>query len=70
MTSDMGEVFREMRQLKKAARDKYGVKCPVCVEKYPRANATILLPRQKCKVCGYRDPRPRTYETEYMHPTK
>lgn len=23
----------------------------------------ILLPQQRCKVCGYRDPRPRIKET-------
>ena len=24
--------------------------------------------QQRCRIHGYRDPRPRTAETEYMHP--
>jgi len=52
---DMGEIFNDMRAHKKAVKAKFGVACPQCP-----ANrcATILLPGQRCKVDGYRDPRP------------
>ena len=49
------------------ARRLHGVACPECVAKLPKACPTILLPEQRCKIHGYRDPRKRTYETEYMH---
>lgn len=51
-------------------RDKHGVPCPECVVKLPKACPTILLPGQRCRIHGYRDPRPRTYETEYLHPVE
>lgn len=56
--SDMGEDFKAMRDHKKAVRDKYGVECPVCKVKRPKACATILLPQQVCRVDKFRDPRP------------
>lgn len=56
--SDYGDQCRELRDAKREARTKYGVPCPVCIEKLPRAHPTILLPQQRCKIHGYRDPRP------------
>lgn len=64
---DYGELCRDLRQAKREARAKYGAPCPECVAKLPRAQPTILLPQQRCKIHGYRDPRPRTHETEYLH---
>lgn len=55
---DMGDDFRAMKEYRKELRRKYGVECPQCKIKRPKTNATILLPGQKCKVDGYRDPRP------------
>ncbi len=56
---DMGDIFNAMRDDKKARRAKYGVDCPRCAEVRPRAPASVLLPRQRCRVDGYVDPRPR-----------
>lgn len=57
--SDMGEVFNAQKEFRKALRRTYGVKCPTCSLSRPKAHPSILLPRQVCKVDGYRDPRPR-----------
>jgi hypothetical protein len=64
--SDYGELCRDIREAKRKARQKHGVACPVCVEMLPKANPTILLPAQRCKIHGYRDPRSRSHETEYL----
>lgn len=47
-----------MDALRKAKRSAFGVACPECKVKRPKAHPSILLPRQRCKVDGYRDPRP------------
>ena len=57
--SDMGDDFRAMRERKKKMRNAYGINCPVCAVNIPKAYPTILLPQQKCRVCGYRDERER-----------
>ncbi len=62
MTGDVGEMFNEMKADRRAKRDKYGVPCPECVAKLPRACPSILLPQQRCKIHGYRDQRPRLPE--------
>lgn len=54
---DMGDVFRAMKETRKRDRAKYGVSCPICVAKRPKAHASILLPQQRCRVCRYVDPR-------------
>lgn len=64
--SDYGDLCREIHQARKEARAKHGVPCPECVRLLPKAQPTILLPQQRCKIHGYRDPRPRTKETEYL----
>ncbi len=56
---DMGDEFRDWKAYKKDLRARLGVECPRCRELQPKRNPTILLPRQRCKVDGYRDPRPR-----------
>lgn len=60
MTSDMGEMFDLMRAGKRAIRQAFGQPCPRCVELLPRANPTILLPGQRCRIHKYVDPRPHT----------
>ena len=67
MSSSYGDMCRDLKAARKEARGKHGVPCPKCKEVRPKASPSILLPRQKCKVDGYRDPRPRTRETEYLH---
>lgn len=59
----MGEYFKDLKEHRKMLREKFGVPCPGCKVKRPKANPTILLPQQTCKVCGYKDPRPRLNET-------
>jgi hypothetical protein len=56
---DMGDDFRALKDAKRAIKEKYGVPCPECVKKLPRAAPSILLPQQRCRIHGYRDPRPR-----------
>lgn len=56
---DMGDYYNDIKDHRRALRAKYGVDCPKCAEARPRACPSILLPQQRCKVDGYRDPRPR-----------
>lgn len=56
----MGDLFRLMRQERAELRAKLGVPCPVCVKRLPKAHPTILLPQQRCRIHGYRDPRRAT----------
>ena len=64
--SDYGDMCRELRDARREARAKHGVECPLCKVQRPKAHPSILLPQQRCKVDGYRDPRLRTSETEYL----
>lgn len=64
--SDYGDMCREIREARRDARAKHGVPCPICVEKLPKAQPSILLPEQRCRIHGYRDPRQRTRDTEYL----
>jgi len=57
--TDMGELFRDFKDHIKERRRLLGVECPKCKINRPKTNASILLPQQRCKVDGYRDPRPR-----------
>lgn len=56
---DMGDSFKAWKVEKAERRAKYGVSCPRCAVKRPKANPSILLPQQVCRIDGYRDPRPR-----------
>jgi hypothetical protein len=56
---DVGDTFRAWHEQAKALRLTYGVDCPGCRRKQPKRIPTVMLPGQRCKVCGYRDPRPR-----------
>lgn len=57
--SEIAEIGAALRAERKEKRARLGVKCPRCHEVRPKSNASILLPGQRCKVDGYRDPRPR-----------
>ena len=59
MTGDMGEYFNDLKEIRRDLRERLGVDCPGCRKVQPKRIPTILLPQQRCKVCGYRDPRPR-----------
>ncbi len=64
--SDYGDLCRDIREDRRTARAKHGVPCPECIRLLPKANPSILLPQQRCKIHGYRDQRPRTKENEYL----
>lgn len=55
--SDTVEAYKAMDDHKKRLREKFGEECPECKKNRPRANATILIPQQRCRVDGYIDPR-------------
>lgn len=56
---DMGELYNALKEERRELRDRLGVNCPKCNIKQPKRTPSILLPGQRCKVDGYRDPRPR-----------
>jgi hypothetical protein len=56
---DIGDYWNDARDYRRELRSRLGVSCPRCKEVRPKACASILLPGQRCKVDGYRDPRPR-----------
>jgi hypothetical protein len=60
---DEGEFWKDVKDAKKERRKKFGIECPGCRKKEPKRIPTILLPQQKCKVCGYHDPRPKLDKT-------
>ena len=56
-----------MSDHRKALRARYGVPCPACQKGRPKAHPSILLPQQRCRIDGYRDPRPElTLSTRQM----
>jgi hypothetical protein len=61
---DVGDYWNEAKEYRRQQRVEHGVECPRCKEKRPRTNASILLPGQRCKVDGYRDPRQREPSNE------
>ena len=60
--AELGEFWREIIEARKEFRAKHGIPCPECQRLQPKRNPTILLPQQRCKVDGYRDPRSRINE--------
>jgi len=65
--SDTIDDFRALKQWRQMKRDKFGVACPVCIERLPRAHPKILLPQQTCRAHRphYRDPRPELTTEDY-----
>lgn len=57
------EIFAALKRVKQNRRARYGVPCPVCQRRLPKANPKILLPQQVCMFAHpqerYKDPRPR-----------
>lgn len=56
---DMGDFWRAFKEARRIRRAELGVNCPQCAIVRPKTSPSLLLPGQKCKVDGYRDPRPR-----------
>lgn len=63
--SDMIDMYRDMKEHRRELRAALGMPCPNCRSKQPRREPTILLPQQRCKVDGYRDPRPEMLVREW-----
>lgn len=59
MSAEDFEGFKILKQANAALRAKYGVPCPECIRKLPRAHPKILMPQQRCKMHNYIDPRSR-----------
>lgn len=51
--------FRALKQTRAREREVFGIPCPVCREKLPKAHPKILKPGQLCRAHKpfYRDPR-------------
>ncbi|WP_185999969.1 MULTISPECIES: hypothetical protein [Novosphingobium] len=64
---DMIDGFRDMKAIKQAERKVFGLPCPVCVEKLPRAQPKRLQPGQSCQAHKphYRDHREEPTVAEY-----
>ncbi len=56
--SDSIDTHKALTDRKKAMKARYGVPCPMCQRHLPKANPSILLPQGRCRIHGYRDPRP------------
>lgn len=63
--SDKIDMFRDLKAWRQERRRVWGVPCPVCREKLPKAQPKILLPSQVCRAHkpNYRDPRPEEIES-------
>lgn len=62
---DMGDIYRDMKEHRRAMRLRFGVECPSCKRVRPKAHPSILLPQQRCKVDGYVDPRPHLTQEDH-----
>ena len=60
------DFWKEYRAARAEARRKYAQPCPECVAKLPKASPSLLLPGQKCRIHGYRDPRSGPEEARYL----
>jgi hypothetical protein len=63
--SDMIDIHRGIGDHYKRLRAAYGVKCTQCPIERPKTNPSVLLPGQRCKVDGYRDPRPELTDEQW-----
>ena len=64
---DMIDGFRALNDLRQIERRVFGVVCPVCREKLPKAHPKVLQPGQTCRAHKphYRDERPEPTAEEY-----
>jgi hypothetical protein len=63
---EMIEMYKLMHLHRNALRKKYSVDCPACALARPKAAPSKLLPQQRCRVDGYRDPRPALTDADYQ----
>lgn len=69
MGSETGDMWRDWKDGKRNLRHTHGVNCPQCAVARPKAHPSILLPGQRCKVDGYRDPRARLTDEQQEETT-
>jgi hypothetical protein len=67
---DVGDDYKAMKEARRDRRARLGVECPRCKVVRPRAHPSILLPQQRCRVDGYRDPRPYDRAELNLEPAK
>ena len=60
--SDMADYWHDVKAARRERRAELGVNCPGCPKIQPKRIPTVLLPGQRCRVCGYRDERARDAE--------
>ncbi|MES2902861.1 MAG: hypothetical protein V4696_01625 [Pseudomonadota bacterium] len=60
--SDMGDFYHALRDHRRSVRQQLGRECPECGVARSLANASILMPGQRCRVDGYVDPRAKKGE--------
>lgn len=65
--SDMIDMFRAQKDMRASERAVFGVPCPDCRVKLPKAQPKVLLHGQVCRAHKphYRDPRPEPTVEEY-----
>lgn len=65
--SDMIDMYRDLHAIRSAQRKVFGVPCPVCREKLPKAQPKILQPKQWCRAHKphFQDPREEPTVAEY-----
>ncbi|WP_449103590.1 hypothetical protein [Pseudomonas veronii] len=66
--SDVAEMHGAIKDHKKRLRATYGVPCPECQRLLPRANPSILLPQQTCRIHRYKDQRPDLTDEQWSNP--
>ncbi len=65
--SDTVQGFRDLKDLRQAERRAFGLPCPECQRRLPRAHPKILQPGQQCRAHKpyYRDNRPEPSAAEW-----
>lgn len=67
--SDAIDDFRALKQMRARERVAFGVKCPECLRRLPKAHPKVLLPGQTCRAHKphYRDPRTMPTDDEWQN---
>lgn len=60
---EQAEIWKDLRNERSERRKRLGVNCPGCPKVQPKRIPTLLLPGQRCKVCGHVDRRKRDDST-------
>lgn len=66
--SDVAEMYEAIKDHKKRLRATYGIPCPECQRLLPRANPSVLLPQQTCRIHRYKDLRPELTDEQWSNP--